>query len=181
MIYNHVTEIFDSIDKTRNELNEKVSALNADAQNFRLDETSWSAAQIIEHLAIVEGGLVPLVHKLLKKAEAEGTPSDGTLNPPISMVENAAKVADKKLEAPERIRPQGNALLTDSLLKLGESRRSIRDLQSRIQAVDARNTAFPHPVFGNLNLYEWLAFIGLHETRHLRQIENVLNEIKIRG
>jgi uncharacterized damage-inducible protein DinB len=181
MIYNHVNEIFDDIDKTRNQLNEKVSALDADAQNFRLDETSWSATQIIEHLAIVESGLVPLVHKLLKKAETDGVPSDGNLVPPISMVENAAKVADKKLEAPERIRPEGKATLAESLAKLEESHRAIHNLLPRITAVDARNTAFPHPFFGNLNLYEWLAFIGLHETRHLRQIENVLNEIKIRG
>ncbi len=181
MIYNNVTEIFDVIDKTRNELDEKVSALTVDAQMFRLDETSWSVAQIVEHLAKVESGVVPLVHKLLKEAETGGAPSDGTLNPPISMVENAAKVADKKLAAPERIRPEGNTPLEDSLAKLEESRRAIRNLQPRIEAVDARNTAFPHRFFGNLNLYEWLAFIGLHEKRHLRQIENVLNEIKIRG
>ena len=30
---------------------------------------------------------------------------------------------------------------------------------------------FPHPVFGPLNMKEWLAFHGLHSMDHIRQIE----------
>ena len=28
----------------------------------------------------------------------------------------------------------------------------------------------PHPVVGDINLYEWILFVGLHEQRHVRQI-----------
>ena len=30
---------------------------------------------------------------------------------------------------------------------------------------------YPHPTFGPLNLYQWLAFVGIHQSRHRRQIE----------
>ncbi len=181
MIYKSVAEILEAIDKTRNEVVERVSALPEDAQNFRADGASWSVANIVEHLAKVEGGLVPLVFKLLKEAERENVASDGTLNPPLSMAAHAQKVSDTRFEAPERIRPEGKATLAESLARLETSRQTIRNLRPRLEAVDLSNTAFPHPFLGKLNLYEWLVFIGLHEARHLRQIENVLNEIAARG
>ncbi len=34
-------------------------------------------------------------------------------------------------------------------------------------------TTFPHPVFGPLNLKEWLAFHGLHAMDHIQQIERI--------
>ena len=31
----------------------------------------------------------------------------------------------------------------------------------------------PHPIFGPLNLYQWVAFVGAHEARHAAQIREV--------
>jgi hypothetical protein len=32
--------------------------------------------------------------------------------------------------------------------------------------------AFPHPLAGKLNFYEWLAFGGIHERLHLTQLQS---------
>jgi hypothetical protein len=50
----------------------------------------------------------------------------------------------------------------------------LRALQPRIEATDLSAFTYPHPAFGPLNFYQWLALIGLHEQRHLNQIESVL-------
>lgn len=174
MVYNSVGEIYDDIEKMRNAIYKRVSALTEDEQNFRPDENSWSVAQIVEHLAKTEAGIIPLFFKLLKKSEAENLVSDGNLNPPVSFASQAAKVANIKIEAPEMIRPEGNATLAESLAKLEESRKTILDLRPRFEAANHSETVFPHRILGDINLYEWLAFIGLHESRHLAQIERIL-------
>lgn len=173
MIYNNVADIFNDIDETRAKLTETISSLSERELNFRPAENAWTIAELIEHLAKTEASLVPLVFRLLKNAEAAGIASDGTINPPLSLIEAHAKVKDTKMQAPEMIRPEGAATVSESLAKLGETRETIRALRSRLEAVDSSKTAFPHPFLGKMNLYQWLAFIGLHEARHLGQIEKI--------
>jgi hypothetical protein len=167
MIYNSVAEIFDDIDGTRAKLTETISNLSEAELNFRPNENAWTIAELVEHLAKTEASLVPLIFRLLKNAEAEAKASDGAINPPLSFVETHEKVRDTKMQAPEMIRPEGSKPVSESLAKMNETRETIRGLRSRLEAVDSSSTAFP-------NLYQWLAFIGLHEARHLGQIERIL-------
>ena len=174
MEYNNVAEIFEAIDKTREQLKQKVSNLTDEQKNSCAD--GWSVAEIAEHIGIVGGGINQIIAKLLAGAEISGVKSDGTFNPPISLVEQIASIQDKKLQAPERVHPQGNQTVAEALAKLDENRLALTELRPRIEAVDSSNAKFPHPFFGDINLYQWLALAGLHEYRHLRQIEKVLAE-----
>ena len=72
------------------------------------------------------------------------------------------------------IRPEGSMKIAESLAGLQQSRAALHKLRPRLEAVDLSNAKFPHPAFGTMNLYYWLAFIGLHEARHLRQIAEIL-------
>ncbi len=178
MIYYSIAEIFDSIDETRAKLAATVSSLSESELNFRPAENAWTVAELVEHVAKTEASIVPLVFRLLKNAEADGAASDGTINPPISLAEQHEKSRTTRFQAPEMIRPEGTASVAESLAKLAESRATISNLRARLEAVDLSNTAFPHPAFGKLNLYQWLAFIGLHEGRHLEQMKKILAEAK---
>jgi len=47
-----------------------------------------------------------------------------------------------------------------------------------LAVVDPRSAEFPHPFFGNLNLYEWPHRIVLdHERQHHPQLEKVLRSL----
>ena len=120
--------------------------------------------------------MLKIFERLLAQAESAGVKSDGTLNPPISFLEIAQVAKDKKFDAPERVVPQGTQSVAESLIKLQETRNKLNELRPRIIATDLSTSMFPHPAFGNLNLYQWLAFIGLHEYRHLMQIERILGK-----
>ncbi|HEX8250247.1 MAG TPA: DinB family protein [Pyrinomonadaceae bacterium] len=178
MIYNSIAEIFKDIDEIRARLIAAVSNLPEAEQDFRPSETAWTAKELTEHLAKTEASIIPLVFRLLKNAEAEGSKSDGTINPPVSLAEQSEKAQTAKFQAPEMIRPEGTMSISESLAKLAESRETIGSLRSRLEAVDLSNTSFPHPAFGKLNLYQWLAFIGLHEGRHVGQIEKILAQAR---
>jgi hypothetical protein len=180
MIYNNVAEIFEGIDETRNKLKTRISGFSEEQENARPAnaETGWSVAEIVEHLATVESGVVRIISRLLAQAETAGIKSDGALNPPVSFVEQGKSATAQKFQAPERVHPKGKQSLAESLVKFDENRRALLEMRPRIEAVDSRNTAFPHPIFGNLNLYEWLVMIGMHEARHLQQIEAILEANK---
>ena len=173
MIYNNVGDIFAANDDIRERLRARVESLDERRRSHRPDAGAWSVAEIVEHLSIVEGNMVRLVSKLLGKIESEASEHTPTRMPPFSLDEYAAQVSDVKLEAPETIRPSG-APLADSLARMRESRAALNALRPRVEATDGTRAEYPHPFFGPLNLYQWLAFIGMHEERHLGQIERLL-------
>jgi hypothetical protein len=40
---------------------------------------------------------------------------------------------------------------------------------------DLTRLSAPHPIFGPINGYEWVLFIGQHEERHLGQLRDTVN------
>jgi len=175
MTYNSVAEIFDDIDRTRETLSLAVAGLSAGQQGFRPSPERWSVAGIVEHLAIVEGRVVKLVSTLLDKAEQDGHTRDADAPfAPVSIEEQVELTREQKVAAPEQMLPAG-ASLADSLDSLRSTRAALHALRPRVERVDGARLRFPHPAWGAINLYQWLAFLGAHDERHLAQI-NALKE-----
>lgn len=177
MVFNSVEEIFVFIDKKRERLVETISSLSDEQTAQRRTPDAWSIAEILEHLSMIENGLSIAINKLLEKAEAKGLVSEnkGVLNPPISLAAEAERAKDAKFQSPEPFIPKKAATVSTSLESLKSSRAALHELRSRIEAVDGSEVRFPHPAFGPLNLYQWIAFIGLHEAHHLRQIRETID------
>jgi hypothetical protein len=120
--------------------------------------------------------------KILDKVEAEGgaaAASDGAAvraTPLVDLNAHTERMA-QKFESPEMARPKGGVPLADSLARLEASSEAIRSLRPRVERLDLSATRFPHPAFGPLDLYQWLAVLGLHEERHRRQIEALRDSI----
>ena len=172
MDFRSVPEIYEHIDRTRARLVAAVEGLSGEQQTFSPAPGRWSVAELVEHLSIVEGNVVRLLEKLLGKAEEAGAEAAAPdlFADPVSIEEFVERSRGVKLEAPERIRPTG-LTLADSLAALRSSREALRALRPRIERVDGTALRFPHPSFGPINLYQWLLFVGAHESRHLAQIE----------
>jgi hypothetical protein len=175
MNYNSVAEIYEDIDERRASLLRGVEGLSDEQQSFRASPDGWSVAEIVEHLSLVEGSVARLLGSLLGKAEAAGHAlSTGAPFAPVSIAEFVERSRAQKLNAPESARPTG-APLAESVNRLLETRAAVHNLRPRFEVVDAAAVRFPHPAFGQLDLYQWLAFIGVHDARHLAQI-NALKE-----
>jgi hypothetical protein len=177
MIFNSLDEIFAHIDGVRTSLTNKVKELGDADLNQRCQGEGWCPEELVEHLSIVERSITNVVERLLAKSEEINRPAgaDGKIDPPVKFTSAVRKAGLNKVEAPERIRPQGGVPVAESLEKLEESRGYIRGLRPRMAAIDLSDAKFPHPMMGELNLYQWLVFISEHEARHLAQIENILN------
>lgn len=127
-------------------------------------------AQLCEHLSIIEGNVVKLIDKLLGRAEESGAGAAPGAFEPVSIDEFVERSRSVRVEAPERLRPAGLPL-ADALARLRETRAALHSLRPRVERADGRAHTFPHPAWGNLDLYQWLLFVGAHEDRHLAQIE----------
>jgi hypothetical protein len=190
--YESIADIYAANEAVRRKLYARVENLSAAQQTFRPTDDAWSIAEIMEHLSIIEGSMVKLIGTLLAKTEgtaaaasASAQDADNAASPaaavgsprpfqPFSMEALADAVKDKKLEAPERVRPSGQVALADSLAALRDTRNTIESFRPRLEAADLSVAAYPHPYWGDLNLAQWLAFIGLHEGRHLAQIKRLM-------
>lgn len=176
MIYHSLSEIFDAMDKTRARLRARLEGITDGKERVRLSEDSWSVAEIAEHLAIIEERLSKLFPVMLAKAEAGGFHrTEGEPFKPISVEAILERSRQEKYTAPDTARPTGEVSLADSLARLDNSRASITSLRTRLEAFDLTGMRYPHPVFGPMDTYQWLIFIAAHESRHLRQIETIIN------
>ena len=193
MIYQSISDIYAANETIRRQITRRVETLSEAQQTFRPSAGVWSVAEIVEHLSIIEQSMVRLIGMLLNKdesaaAENSNAPTGGdapagkaahasaTARPfkPFSLDHFVETIRDKKLTAPEQVRPGGEAPLADSLASLQRTRAAVESFHSRLN-IAGLDCTYAHPYFGELNAAQWLAFIGHHEARHLRQIESLLD------
>lgn len=175
MTYNNLAEIFEALDTTRARLSDRLGKIEGAEETKRAAPDSWSVAETVEHLAIFEEGMSKLFNIILTKAEAGGMRrAEGQPFRPVSLEQVAERSRQEKYTAPEIVRPRGETSVSESLARLRRSRDSINALRPRIEELDLASMTYPHPAFGPLDFYQWLVMIGLHEDRHLRQIETIL-------
>jgi hypothetical protein len=184
MTYSSVADIYKSNEEVRARLVARVESLDEAALNFRADEAAWSAAEVVEHLATLEHRLSQLAAMMVGKVEAAaaaatgdagGASAAGAHFKPFSLDEQIEQARTRKFVAPEEVRPAGVVAVSESLARLRASRAAFEALRPRVERADLSAATYPHPAFGPLNLYQWLAFIGIHEERHLNQIERLLD------
>ncbi len=174
MKYQTVEDIYAANDRIRERFRETMGEISAEQASSRIDGEKWTIAQIVEHVSIVEAGMVRICAKLLRKAEAERRRSDGKVNVSDAFMEKSAEIATIKLEAPEIVYPTGEKTIAESIVKMEESRTAFAELRPAFEAFDGTTHKFPHPFFGDLSAIEWLILLGGHEARHLKQIKRIL-------
>jgi hypothetical protein len=168
MTYNSLAEVFAANEEVRRRLVECVEGLSEEQRRERGADGGWSAADIIEHLSLTERRVTRALEGMLPQT-ADGGGGKASNFTPFSLDAYVEQANARKFEAPEYIRPRG-VPYGESLAHLKESRAALEGLRPRFDAADL-TAQFPHPAFGPLNLAQWLAFIGIHEERHLRQLE----------
>jgi hypothetical protein len=178
MVYHTVEDIYREIDLTRDTLYGRVEGLSPEQAGYRLQPDSWSVLELVEHVCKSEAGVTTIVAKLLTQAESEG--ASGSM-PRFSMDEIRRLGEGKKFNAPERVRPVGDGSLAEVVARMRANREALRALRSRLELVDASGVTYPHPAFGPLNTYQWIALTGFHEGRHLAQIEAIVRASSFPG
>ncbi len=174
-----ISDVYAANDKIRERTANLVSSLTDEQARILPDGEKWTIAEFVEHIAIVADGMTKISAKLLAKARAAGKSSDGTARLSQNFAQKASEIKDMKFEAPDRVRPTGTKTVAESLEKLSATRQELETLRPLFEQFDGSDFKFPHPFMGDLSAHEWLALVGGHEARHLRQIENFLAKMPV--
>jgi len=176
-MYQTISEIYEANDKVRTKLKGIVANLSDEQVNALPEGEKWTVKEFVEHISIVDEGIVRISAKLLNASKENGKTADGAAKFSEAFIEKTTAGRHAKFEAPERVRPTGTKSIAESLAKMDETRQKLEELRSLFESVECSEAKFPHPAFGDMTAHEWLLLLGGHEAKHIRQIEGVLEKI----
>lgn len=144
--------------------------------DFQPAEDRWSIGENLCHLALTEKGVGRLIS--MKVAQAQKAEKHVAIETPSQLTSlDAYDIPNnkRKMKVPDpKLTPRHGIAKDELFTRLDESRNALRTSFASLAEYDLAAHTFPHPVFGEINLYQWILFIGHHERRHLNQINSVL-------
>ncbi len=172
----HLAAVIEYADRARSELLEAVDSIPEPLREARPTIDEWSAAEVLEHLARVERGIAKLVALKVGEMQAQADPPREASDMPAVDLSKFDLLADRiarKLVAPERVQPSGEYSESSARAALAETRGILLDQLHAADGLALSTAAHAHPYFGELNLYEWVYFVGGHERRHTQQVREI--------
>ncbi|MGE3468071.1 MAG: DinB family protein [Pyrinomonadaceae bacterium] len=178
MKYESIADVFAANNAFRDRLKATLAQVSAEEAAVRPEGEKWSIQQIVEHVSMVDTGISMICGRLLETVKESAGRSDGSFAMTEKFGDGTAKIADMKLEAPDRVQPTGNVPIDRSLESMAAARAALDAMQGEFEGYELAGPTFPHPFLGDLNAGEWLVLSGLHQNRHNRQIETLLTKIR---
>lgn len=158
-------------DQARKELLAQVEYLTDEVINRQPAEDRWSIKQILQHLYLMEGSVAKTIQIKLA-AENQNI----TIDKPIQLTVDRSN----KIEAPDFVTPTLEySTLHDLKSKLTATHSTLHDVAENATEDQLAVKSYPHPVFGEMSLTQWIPFVGYHEQRHIEQIKEVKQQLGI--
>lgn len=169
-----VQEIVDSMAKDRQTLLASIEGLNQSQLDYKTADGQWSIADIIHHMALTDEANAKLMSRMLAKAESANLPPDPSPDgSEIHSLDQYAEATKNRAQAPDFVTPQSQLPVEESLARLAASREQLAGTVEQLSQYDLYQLTYPHPLLGNLHLYQWLLIGGRHEARHASQIRKM--------
>ena len=171
-------ELFAYLNVRRHALREAVDSVPEALRSQPPEPSRWSVADVLEHLALVEGRFTTTLANRLAEARAAGLGEERETSAIVGTFDQSG-VLDRssKREAPDVVRPQGLDWKT-AWQRLEDTRRSFLDVFLSADGLALADVAYVHPRLGSLNLYQWGVWIGAHEGRHIEQVREIAVTLK---
>jgi len=160
-------ELLASLDSAHETLLSAIACVPAALREQRPAENRWSAAEVVEHLAIVEDRIVELLTQQL--ANPTDTPAQSI---PTLTVEALTDRSLKRV-ASEASQPSGSLVMEEALDALNGVRVGTGEMIRTARDYPVDRVALPHPALGTLDFRTWIVFIAGHQTRHAAQIREI--------
>ncbi|HEX6967185.1 MAG TPA: DinB family protein [Gemmatimonadaceae bacterium] len=168
-----IQELLDHLTHHRAELRRAVDGVPAERREQRPAPDRWSVADVLEHLAIVEDRIADGFTKQVAAARASGLGQDAETSPVVPTLD-MKRLLDRRrrVTAVEVTHPRGMSA-NAAWSALEQSRARLRAALLDADGLALGTLTATHPVLGEMNLYQRIAFIGGHEARHAAQIREI--------
>jgi len=170
--------VMDYLDTTRTALTSTVESVAPENRDKRPADDRWSVAEVLEHLGIVEGRVAQLVSGRLVAARTAGLGAELETSSVLDTIDRAL-ILDRshRATAPDMVRPRSEHDAATAWSALQQSRADLRAALLANDGLALGEITHEHPVFGLINLYQWIIFVGAHEARHTEQIREIAQEV----
>lgn len=173
-----LAELLSYMDSTRARLLETVSNLNPSFAEVRPRGESWSAADNLAHLALVEERIARIVEDGVEWAKTNDVGPEASDESIMSSLDRLQLTEGAgKMTAPPTITPEEGKTVEESVEALLGWRARMKAALLASQGFDLTQVTKPHPVAGAMSMYQWGLFAAQHEERHRRQIERTMDEV----
>lgn len=177
---NHrISELVEFADAARAALLEAAATIPADRFAERPEPERWSAAELLEHLARVESGCARVIAKRASAARESGVAAEQEESSMLGALDGR-RVTDRsrKLTAPDIVAPVGGLTRDAALDALAKSRAEFKRAIADADGLALGEVRHQHVVLGEIDLYQWILFVGQHEQRHLPQLEEIAEQLR---
>ncbi|PYE45545.1 DinB family protein [Paenibacillus barcinonensis] len=161
--------MFERNDHIRNQIWEAISGLDEHQLNQKPSPEQWSIIQVLRHLNLMENLITTQARRSLENEEnvsIDKKPYELSLD------------RSRSVEAPPHLQPlAAPESLADIRSDLEASHRALEQFAQEHETSQLRSKSFPHPVFGEMDLAQWIDFTSYHEERHLGQIQEIKHQL----
>lgn len=150
---------------------------------YRVRPNAWSVGEIVHHLILTQQQICKAYQKL-QAANANQRPGEKGPQKGQTLVQRISydsflrfskfsytlgKIM--KVKAPRPVRPSIDGIDSRILGQFAGARAQLVTLTEKLITVQMGHVTAPHPLFGELNVWQWLDFVGSHEIHHIEQIK----------
>ena len=173
-----LAETMDYVEEKRKELLQSFAGAPSSRLSQRGAQDRWSVAEILDHLRMVESGVARLINKRVGQAKEAGLGEEkSTASVMPSFDKYSTLLESAVLKSPEVVLPRTDVDFEEVFAGLGSSREALRAAVVSANGLALGEIKHTHPILGELDLYQWLIFVGQHEGRHRKQIDRTLKSI----
>jgi hypothetical protein len=172
-----IEELIDYVGRERRYLDAAVSAVAPERHAVRPSPHAWCIAEVVNHLALTDQRILALLERIIGEAHAAGAAPDAATDPVLPAID-VSQVLDRsrKIRNP-RGDPSPDASVATGMANLDAVHGRLRELLRRSDLPDLGSISAPHPAFGPLSGYHWVAFIAAHTHRHADQIHEIAAQL----
>lgn len=173
-MHHRIVELRQYADAQRLVLLDAVGAVPAELHQRRPSDEMWSVAEVLDHLCRVETNIGTLIGRRIARAREAGLGAETDESSVLDCVDRLGLGnRSRRVAAPEVIMPRADARPVEALVALKNSHTALYAAVATGDGLALGEVAIQHPLFGPLNVYEWLVFLAKHEARHAAQIRDI--------
>jgi hypothetical protein len=170
----HLVDVFARLDRSRVELGTAVDSIAVPLRHQRPAPDRWSAAEVLEHLAIVERLITGRMAEAIAVARQRGLSAETSVRAPLSdAIESRMANRTTRRDAPIASIPTGTVDAAASWQAIEEGHRRMKAVAADADGLALGEVSFEHPFFGPMTVYQWIELMAAHEGRHTEQIKEI--------
>ena len=181
-MHSRTREVLEHLNSYHAELIDAVDGIPVALRDREPAEGRWSVAGVLEHLAIVNESIATRLSTALSVAREAGLAAEGEESSILHRFDIASIVdRGRPRTASEASQPRAGLSASAALAHYERSHEQVCDLVQQYDGLAIGSIQAPHPIFGALDMYQWLLFVGAHEGRHADQIREIGNALRARS